>query len=446
MHFNREDPAAAGRWLRRMRLLMPAAVLAVSLLSWLQARSVSEALAHAGPQLRQAWESQPPRFPLEALAQSWVAPVKPSPLASFDPGEGAWLGTSYYLQLGRSARTQDQLGFDYFAAGRQREASPALLLQLFLPLLAVLLLWRDRQLPAAGRPAPLRQLVELIELAAPSLAIAILASAGLNASKLGLDGAIRLLLLLAVYLVYGAAAWGIARLASRMFPTGAVAALALFWLFQLGLARPLAVNAAAAFQPLPSLEEFVKLLDFETRMGYLGADPRSDRERRFAAEALRDYKVGTIAELPVNLSAIIMAKEERHQREIQSRRVLELWSKIEAQDSFERWCGFLFPSVAIQNLSTALAGVDSASQRWQLGEANRNWDRLVSEIYTDVIRVSGPEGEMKPVARDYWRRFAILEPNPAPATFGLGNAMISLGALLFWLALGLFLGARKEAA
>ncbi len=435
-----EVPSPADPWLRRLRLLMPAAVLGLSLLSWLQSRSVAESLASAAPVLRQSWESQPPRFPLEALAQSWVAPIQPSPLASFDPGEGAWLGTAYYLQLGRPARTQDHLAYDYFPAGRQRESSPAFLLQLFFPLLALLLIWRDPQAPA------LRQLTQLLEFAAPSLALAILLSAALNASRLGSEGAIRLLLLLATYLLYAAASWALCRVAIRVFSSRAIAGLALFWILQLGLARPLTVNLAAWFHPLPTLEEHIKLITYESQMGYLGAEPRPDRERRFVAEALRDYKVRSVADLPVNLSAIIMAREERHQREVQSRRLLEVWDKIAAQETLERWCSFVFPVVAIQTLSSSLAGVDPASQRWQLGEANRNWDDLTKAVYDDVIRVSGPEGEMKPVGQAYWRRFAVLEPRPAPPTFGLYSAFVPLSALFVWLALGLGLGRSRELA
>ncbi|MDX2268103.1 MAG: DUF3526 domain-containing protein [Bryobacter sp.] len=423
----RADSGIARRWLERLRWGLPALVLLACAAGWWQYRAWEGQLAQGRSLAERLWREQPPRFPLEGLNQNWVAVAAANPLAIFDPGEGPWLAAAYYLQLGRPGRGQDQLAYDFVASGRQMAAHPAWLLQVFLPLLAVLLLWRDRDvLPTWPRHA-----VELLERAAPAVGLAILFSALAGGTWLGYQGAQRLLLLLAFYLVYAMAALGwsrtVFRLAGRQMGLGAIA---LFWLFQLSVARPLTVNLAANWQPLPTLGEFIRVLDQETRMGYLGADPQPDRERRYLAEAMAKYKVQRPEDLPINLSAFILQREERHAREIFRRRVSELRAKFERQENFERWVSVLFPPIAIQLASASLANSDGAAERWQLAEAESRWDLVTGEVFAHVLAEAGPEGKMAPVGGDYWAKLPSLEPGAAPIGYSLGNVYLPLGALL----------------
>lgn len=434
------EPGIARRWLSRLRWALPMLVLLSCTAGWWQYLAQEGQMRDSRARAEQLWRNQPLRFPLESLNQNWVAVTAPRPLSIFDPGEGPWLAAAYYLQLGRPGRGQDQLGYDYVAAGRQMAAHPAWLLQVFLPLLAVLLLWRDRD---ALPPWP-RQAIELLERAAPAVGCGILLSAVCAGGGLGEQGAQRLLLLLACYLVYALAALGwsraIFRLAGRQMGLGAVA---LFWLFQLSVARPLTVNLAANWQPLPTLGEFIRVLDQETRMGYLGADPQPDRERRYLEEAMAKYKVKRPEDLPINLSAWILQREERHAREIFRRRVGELRTKFERQENFERWVSFLFPPVAIQLVSASLAHTDGAAERWQMAEADSRWDLATGQVFAHVLAQAGPAGEMRSEGRDFWAKLPSLAPDAAPIGYSLVQLYVPLGALVAGAALLSWRGRRE---
>jgi ABC-2 type transport system permease protein len=428
-------------------MIAPAALLAVTLLSWRQYSLVAETNRKAREQAARSWEGQPPRFPLQSLAVPWIAPVEMSPLVVFEPGNGQWQGTAFYLQPGYLARAQDQLGYDYFGAGRQAELNAAALLRVLIPLFALLVAWRHRSAESFAWTSQLREILERL---APSFAVSFLGAALLSAGELGGGGGVRMLLLLGVYLLYAIAAQLITSVGFRWIPsqTAAGAAMAFFWLFNLGMARPVSLNLAALGQPLPRLEEFLRLLDQETRNGYLGSEPRADRERRFVAEALRDYKVKTVRELPVNLSAILLQREERHQREVYNRRVTELRERFAEQDRLEQGVAFLMPHIAIEIASASLAATDVASEHYQLAAADAYWDKLAERVYADVVRTSGPEGLMKSVGADYWKQFPRFQSKLPPPPFALRQSALPMLALLTWILLmgGLLARGRGRSA
>lgn len=429
--------------LRRLSFFAPVALLVVTFLSWRQHSLLIETSRQVQDISARTWESQPPRFPLQAISVPWVAPISISPLAIFEPGNGAWQGTAFYLQPGYLARAQDQTGYDYFASGRQAELNPASLLRILIPLFALCVAWRHKSLGPSGL---LPQIREMVERLAPSLGIVFLTSAALSFSTLGGEGAVRLLLLLATYLVYALAAISVTAWGFRWFPrpTAAAAALSFFWLLNLALARPISLNLAALAEPLPRLEEFLQVLDQETRNGYLGADPRQDRERRYLAETLRDYKVKTVQELPVNLSAILLQREERHQREIYSRRLQQLRARFAAQDRVDQILGFVFPQIAIETASAALTTTDTNSEHYQLAAADAHWAKLVEKVYSDVVRASGPEGFMKAVPPEYWKQMPRFYSTLPPVPYSVQQVYLPLCALMLWVAFAILTTRRNE--
>jgi ABC-2 type transport system permease protein len=429
--------------LRRLSFFAPAALLVVTLLSWRQHSLVLDTNRRAQELSTRIWESQPPRFPLQSISVPWIAPVEISPLALFEPGNGPWQGTAFYLQLGYLARAQDQIGYDYFAAGRQPELNPAFLLRILIPLFALCVAWRHKM---NAHAALLPQIRELLERLAPSFGLVFLLSATTAFPHLGGGGAVRYLLLLASYLVYAAAVMAVTACGFRLFsrPSAAAATLSFFWLLNIGLARPVSLSLAAIWQPLPRLEEFLRLLDQETRNGYLGADPREDRERRYVAEALRDYKVKSIKELPVNLSAILLQREERHQREVYNRRLQDLRGRFDAQNTVESALAFVFPQIAIEIASASLAATDSPSEQYQLAAADAYWDRLVAKVYADVVLGSGPEGIMKSAGPDYWKQFPRFSNALPPLPFATQRSLPPLLALAAWTAVAVALLRWKE--
>ncbi len=438
---NRESLQASPSWIR---VALPLAVAILVGLQWLRGDTLRQETEAAAVMAAQQWSSPLPAFPLDTLSNAVYTPLAASPLSLFDSGDGPWLATSAWLQLGRVARSQDQIGYDYFPSGRQADLSAAALLQLAIPALAIFFCWRIRNSNPPDRPVSLANLIlHLTEICGPAVAVGCLLSAAFAWRALGVDGAIRLMLLLAGYLLYIVAAASICWFAFRPGRDLSIPALllCLFWLFNFTLARPATLNLAAVLYPVPTLDTLARKIDFETRNGYNGVEPRRDRERRFISEALADYKVKSIEQMPVNLSAIMLQKEERHQREVFVRNLGEIRNQFSRQERFEQCASLLLPFTAVQLASAAFAATDFASERELLAQADLAWDRIVKKVYDDVVQSSGVEGVKVARGPEYWSQIPSVRstlPNPVHS---LGSSLIPSIGLALWAAVGLFLAA-----
>jgi len=219
--------------------------------------------------------------------------------------------------------------------------------------------------------------------------------------------------------------------------------LVIFWLFNFTLARPVSVNLAASIFKLPSIDSYARKLDFESQNGYGGVEPKADRTRRFFTEALRDYKASTPSEMTVNLSAVVMQKEELHQRAAGRRLRGELDEIFGKQERLEQVVSVLFPMVAIQLTSSALSGTDFASERIQLIEADAFWDEVVKKVYDDVIVSSGAQAIKIMRGSDYWRQFPFLDLRVPPPTLALGPSLIPVIGLTLCIMAGLYAAMRS---
>jgi hypothetical protein len=405
-------------FLRLCRVVIPTIALLLVVLQWWQSAQLMDEANSANQTMRQIWSNHPPAFPLDTLASAVYLPAAVSPVAAFDAGEGPWQAQSVWMQLARAARAQDHLGYDVFPSGRQIGLNAAMFCQIIIPCLALILGWHQvRKSRGLNLQSWASLQTSLIEYAGPTVALSCLLTAALQRQSLGLEGAIRLMLILGIYILYSVAAGTICwlvyqRSTSLSRSTGL---LVLFWLFNFSLARPFTVNLAAAVFPLPSLDQFARKLEFESQNGYNGVDPRADRQRRFFAEALRDYKVSSAAEMPVNLSAILLQKEERHQREVAYRLRGEVNALFHAQERLEQSLSMFMPLVAIQISSSAIAATDFASERWQLEQATVFWDKVVKRIYDDIVTSSGPMANKVLRGSDYWQQIPMIElqvPSP----------------------------------
>lgn len=419
--------------LRKISLALVAGCIVLIGLQFWQQQPLIEESAQSTVRSRQLWQNQPNRFPLESLQAGYYTPAALSGLGAFDPGEMSWLGTAYWLQLGRITRAQDQPGYDYFPSARQISFSAAFLLQLAIPFLALWTAWRAAE---GGNQKSIynswmEAVLPAIEVTAPAVAVSCVVCAVLGRATMSGDGAIRLVLLLGYYLLFALAAttlsWSILRIASNR--RLALLGLSLFWLVNLTLARPLTINLASTVFPTPTLDEFAKKVDFESRNGYNGVESKRDRERRFATETLVEFKVKTIAELPVNLSANLLKKEERFQREVFLRQMTDLWNIFQRQEQFEQTLALLFPSVGLQISSAALSGTNFAAERLELQGADEKWDQMVRKVYEEIVVSSGPEGKMIPRGPEYWRQFPDILPQFPAAANSLPDCLIPFAGL-----------------
>ena len=426
------------RFLTIGRIVLPLIAILLVVLQWWQNSQLMEEANAATALAKKVWSDHPPSFPLEKLSAALYVPAAVSPLGAFDAGDGPWLGQTLWLQLSKTARAQDQIGYDVFPAGRQIGLSAAVFAQIVIPSFALLLGWLQVQRKKSLSLQSWATLqISVIEYAGPTVALSCLLTASLQAQSLGLEGAVRLMLILGIYVLYalcaGSICWIVFNKSSSLHQSTGL--LVLFWLCNFSLARPFTINVSSALYPLITLDQYARTLDFEGRNGYNGVEPQSDRQRRFINEALRENNANSLSELQLNLSAILLEKEERHQREVEQRLKSSLELQFLKQEKLEQILSLALPLVAIQISSSALAATDFASEREQLRQADAFWAQMIHKVYADVISSSGPDAKRVLRGKEYWSQFPILEAQLPSSAVELNTCFFpALGMLLFDLA------------
>jgi ABC-2 type transport system permease protein len=437
------------RFLQWGRLAIPLIAVLLVVMQWWQNAQLMDEAQTANQAMKQLWVNHPPEFPIDTLAAGLYVPTAVSPLGAFDTGDGPWLAQSVWMQPNRLARGQDQLGYDVFPLGRQIGLTAAMFAQLFIPSLALVLGWRQvKQARSLTLQSWASLQTNLIEYAAPTVAISCLLTAALQRQSLGIEGALRLMLILGAYVIYslacGSLCWLVYQKSSSL--GRATGILVMFWLFNFSLARPITVNLASAVYPLPNLDSYAKKLDFEATNGYNGVESRMDRQRRFISEILSDYKVKEPSEVPVNISALILGKEERHQRSVGRRLRGELEVLFAKQEQFEQVMSIAFPFVAIQLASSSLSATDFASERLQLATADQFWESIAKKVYDDVAATSGPQALKLLRGSDYWSQFPFPKLEVPSPMLALSNCMMPAIGLALLIVAGLQAALRTSKA
>jgi len=458
---------AAKEWLelfRDRRLLWLCAFVVALMLGALafgyveNARILSEREAAARAD-REIWVGQSAKNP-HAAAHFGQYAFKPlSPLALADPGVDAYVGSAVWLEAHRQNETQFKQARDGGVGARLGSLSLAFILQTIAPLIVILMGFASfsgeresgtlKQLLSVGaRP---RDILAGKAFALIGAIFALLAPAFLGAAlallffvdreRLSLaDQFIRLGVLGGAYAVYLAGfaflALGVSALARNS--RAALVALLAFWLANSFLAPRLATDAARAFAPVPTWQEFRAGI-VQDKAKTFGHDESHPAFVAFRDETLKKYGVARIEDLPVNFRGLALRQDDQAGYAIFDRHFGALQSTFDRQDALRAAPGFLFPLLALRPLSMAFAGVDSRSQFDFATSAEAHRRDIQNEVSDNIIHfahdnsyVAGPE---------LWRKIAAFDYRAPGAGFALGQSALPIAALIGWLALAVVFAA-----
>ena len=102
-------------------------------------------------------------------------------------------------------------------------------------------------------------------------------------------------------------------------------------------------------------------------------------------ELLAKYNVKTRAELPVSITALMLASSEEEDTKQQRAQFARLQDKFAAQERLYQAAGFFSPAIAIQSISAGLAGSDLAHYRHFAEAAEEYRYRVVQKMNDDLI-------------------------------------------------------------
>lgn len=453
--------AAEWRYWRRSRLALGAAalvavlLLATTVLGVARQQADAAERAHHQAQAETAFLSQPDRHPHRMVHYGHYVFRLPAPLALFDPGLDPVTGQSVFLEGHR----QNTATFAASAAsadlGGLGTLSPALVYQVFGPLLLILLghglFARERE---AGTLATLlcqgvsaRLLLAGKALALGGVVLLLLAPLALGAAAAvqGGEALSAALALLGVYLLYLAAWAALTLLGAVLLPGRAavLAALSAVWIALTLVLPALAVSAVAAAGPPVGKLQTDLALQAELRQagdGHNANDPAFDRMR---AELLRQHGVERVEDLPMNFRGVVAAYSERKLTQVLNTHAERQHAAETLQARQLARHGWLTPALAVSAASQAVAGTDLAHHHRFLAQAEavryafvQGLNRLHAEelAYADDIRRSSdPAAERRTrVAADHWALLERFRFQPDAAADRIARAGAPTLMLLLW--------------
>lgn len=450
------------RYWRRSQLALGGAivflilVISTSFLNMLRIDAETETRSHQQTQAEETFLGQPDRHPHRMVHYGHYVFRTPAPLAIFDPGLDFVIGQSLFLEghrqntamFAESSASADFGGLSYL--------SPALIYQLFAPLIIILLahgaIVREREagmlisllsLGLTGTRLLLGKALALLSFIVILLLPLVLTC--LFAVAKG-ETLVAVLSLFVVYLVY-LALWGVLTLlfSAIVHKRGAaLAVLAGLWFVMTLVLPSVAVNIAANKAPVAGkIETDLALLAEQRGLG----DGHNANDPAFAqlrSELLEKYGVQKLEDLPVNIRGLVStAAEEKLTKVLNEYTEKRLAGEVHQEQILTKHA-WLTPSLAISFVSRSIAGTDLAHYHRFQKEAevlrfsfvqglNRAHTEKVS--YTDDVNRNKDEASWQRVrvSAANWQVLDTYQFQTASLPDRISNAVFSLRILLVWL-------------
>jgi ABC-2 type transport system permease protein len=437
-------------WLRSRLALSGAALLAglliaTSVLTTLRMQGEAAERAHRQADAEAAFLSQPARHPHRMVHYGHYVFRAPAPLALFDPGLDPVTGQSIFLEGHRQNTAMFAASGASADLGTFRWLSPALVYQLFAPLLLILLghglIAREREAAAlasllaqgmsgrillAGKALALLSTVVLL-----LMPLALSAGLAVHAGDSPLAGAA----LVGAYLLY-LSIWGaLAMLAAALLRhrSAVLATLATLWItLSLVLPAMAASWASGAAPTAGKLETDLAMLSDLRRLG----DGHNVNDPAFAqlrADLLAKHGVQRVEDLPVNLRGVVAQVGEQRLTETLNRYAREQMAAEVRQATLLANYGWFTPLLAVAEASRALAGTDLAHHHRFLQEAEALRYAFVQGLnkvhaeklsYSDDVRRSGDASaeERTRVDASHWQLLGRFVFTPDAAGIRIAQA------------------------
>lgn len=436
-------------WLsRRFKVLMLLSVLLFGLAlltGWQHGRDYQNAYQSVMGRQHEMWERQGDLNPHSATHQGLYAFKPWNPLSSWDPGLLPYLGSAVFLEshkqnFDRYRAAQDQVRLSRFAP-----ITLATLFQYLLPLLIILLAYA---MLAEERESGTLKLL-LVQGCSPlqlfwGKALALLAVlagvviplSGLGLGLMALSGPLpgeRILPFMLGYGLYWLIFIWLSLLVSALASSSRNALLILLgvWFLNALIVPRVGLGWMQALHPLPTAGEFQQsivkaqeaLPDWEARTA------------RLKASLMKQYSVKDAKDLPINLEGAVLQDNEKDDSRIHAEHFEALYQRYQADTQAYRQLGWLFPSVAIQSWSQALAGSDFAQHHDFLKAAESYRNDYVGFLNNTIVKAHDKQAFEYTAGNELWKQVPRFDYHGLSLQQALQANLSSLLALGLWAAL-----------
>ncbi len=409
-------------------------------------RSAAQAL------VTEQWQAQGEKNP-HAAAHYGLHAFKPvTPLTFFDTGVTNFEGVSIWLGAHRRNRADARPADDMTAMARFGELTGAYVLQVFMPLLIILIAFSSiagereqgtlRQVLSTGiRPGALvigkalGALTAVGLILGPLLLIALIALVFAPSGTTYLPQALLMLLFYAVFaVVYVLICLAVsARARSAQF---ALVVLVGFWVVTTFAVPRFAVDLGAYSAAVPSAAQLQSWIDEDIQSGLDGISPAAVIEER-RQKTLALYNAQSVDELPINFQGIVFSLQEELGGQVYDKHFSELGDTFQSQIDLFEVAGLLSPRIPVQLISMELAGT-SISDHLAFSDHAEVFRREMIELMNQDITLNSQPGETAYRAGPaLWEKIGEYQPATPTLADALGRLGPALMTLTLWLIAGI---------
>ncbi len=367
----------------RQRLIRIMAIIIILLLStalwagYITYKQQQENVRLAQEQRRSEWLHQIDKNPHTA-AHYGTFVFKPKTLLSlFDFGLDTFTGTSKYLEAHYQHEFMFRPAQEYSSTIRFGQLSAALVFQLLIPLLIIflsfnsftsekengtlrLLMSQHVSYSTIATGKIMANLLILFSLLIPFFTLALIFSGSYANTDVIQNLSFRVLLLLALYVLYIIIFVTLSVWVSMLSKTSRNSLLVLLsvWVLFTVIVPKASTNIGTQTTPLPSLKAFRSAIADDIKNGLDGDLSAPERRKELEKTYLEKYKKDSLHQLPLNFLGISLQAGEDYAGKVYDYHWRKLEQTIEKQNSISSWASFISPYIAIRNLSMGLSSTD----------------------------------------------------------------------------------------
>ncbi|MFO0909046.1 MAG: DUF3526 domain-containing protein [Isosphaeraceae bacterium] len=400
---------------------------------------------------RAVWTSQGAKNPHSAAHFGQYAFKPAGPLAVADPGVDDFAGNTVWLEAHKQNEVQFRSARDGTLMGRMGRLTLAYIFQVIMPLVAIMLGFsafaseREKgtlrlliSLGVSPRSIFLGKLLSgsivillLLTIAIGSLFIALSLARGDGIHER--DSSLRLLGLALGYGLYllGFLSLSLTIAARARNCRSALVALLAYWILNCFVVPRVATDLVERAVDLPTAVAFRESIA-EDRKRQFGHDETHPEFVAFRDRLLRQYNVKRVEDLPVSFRGLSLREDDERGYRIYDRHFGALQSRLARQDWLRAAPGVVFPLLALQPISMAMAGTDNRHQDHFVNEAERHRRRIQTAASQDLID-HARNGDTSYVApRSLWEHIPSLQYERPPGSWAWKGQWLSLLSLTIW--------------
>jgi ABC-2 type transport system permease protein len=378
----------------------------------------------------------------------------PPPLAVFDPGAAPYLGQAIWLEAHRRDPAMFRPAEDSPELRRLGDASVAGVLTLLLPLLAfvmgygafaserergtlrlVLSMARGVDGVFAGKLCAVAAIA--VSVATGVVCVSILVAMPGTGETSPWDTIARGAGLVAGYGLYAFTCAAVALLVSARSRSAAPALATLLglWAVSVVILPRVAASVAERVHPTPDGTAFWADVSGAVRARRPDGDSREYHavEQRVVSRALgRDVEIEELASLELNRQALSLEVGEVLGAEAHAGAYRALYETHASQRRLRRWMSLLSPTIALQHLSSAIAGTDVSAHEHFAREAERQRALIVRRMNEDMMLHGAGQGFDYVAGPELWARIPDFAYAPPTASAAFRSALWDLLVLVSW--------------